>query len=223
MSKLNVSAALVLGCWVAVFGAANQAAAQRPPRFDLSVLGGGYFASDLYNGTNSITSGTTKVHLSDSWTYGGRLGFTAQNHIGLEFSYARAVSDASASNPVASPGLTGASVALNQFDFNLLFGQPQGNRGIGYFTLGFGWTDVVPSIPNSTATSNSFFAWNFGLGLKAYMGRSALFRIDARYRGVDTNRTTGVYNYCDYYGYCYTYASSIYYSGEVTAGLGVRF
>jgi hypothetical protein len=219
--KFNVSSATVLAFGLGVFGLASPAAAQRPTRFDISGFGGGYFASDLYSGTNSITNATNKIHLSDSWTYGGRIGFDPNRRVGLEFSYARAVSDASSVNPVAVP-VTG-SVTLDQFDFNLLFSQPKGNQGSGYFTFGLGWTTVSPDLQGATATGNTFFAWNFGIGLKAYIGRSALFRIDGRYRGVDTNRTTGVYNYCDFYGYCYTYASSIYYSGEVTAGLGFRF
>lgn len=217
MSKLIVRSTMVLALGLGVFGA-DQAAAQRPKRFDISVLGGGYFASDLYGGTNLVG----KVHLADSWTFGGRIGFVPERHVGLEFSYARAVSDASATNPAAIVGLQGASVALDQFDFNFLFGQPT-KQGIGYFTLGLGWSTISPTIPNVDVAGDTFFAWNFGIGVKAYMGTSALFRIDARYRGIDTNRTTGVYNYCDYYGFCYSYASSIYYSGEVTAGLGFRF
>jgi len=222
VSKLNVSSAMVLAVAFGLFGATDRAAAQKPKRFDLSVLGGGYFASDLYSAYSGANL-AGKVHLADSWTYGGRIGFVPERHVGLEFSYARAVSDASATNPITAPGLQGASVTLDQFDFNFLFGQPKSSQGIGYFTLGLGWTTVSPTIPQTTASGDTFFAWNFGIGVKAYLGESALFRIDARYRGVDTNRTTGVYDYCDFYGYCYTYASSIYYSGEVTAGLGFRF
>lgn len=222
MSKFNVSKTMVLVCGLGIFGAVDQAAAQRPTRFDISGFGGWYIASDLYSGTNGTN--TRKIEAADAATYGGRIGFSPTGHIGLEFSYARAVSDLTSANPIVPSGGEQASATLDQFDFNFLFGQPSGNRGLGYFTLGLGWSTVSPTVPGSTTfQGDTFFAWNFGLGLKAYMGRSALFRIDARYRGIDTNRTTGVYNYCDFYGYCYTYASSIYYSGEITAGLGFRF
>ena len=49
MPKFNVRSAMVLVFGLGVFGAADPAAAQRPTRFDISVLGGGYFASDLYS------------------------------------------------------------------------------------------------------------------------------------------------------------------------------
>ena len=99
--------------------------------------------------------------MTDSWTYGGRIGFDPNRHIGLEFSYARAISDASSTNPVAAP-LTG-SVTLDQFDFNLLFSQPKGNQGSGFFTLGAGWTTISPDIPipprSATRSSRGTSAW----------------------------------------------------------------
>jgi hypothetical protein len=55
---LGIAAALVIGV-------ADALAAQEQ-RFQLYAIGGGYFATDLYVGTNI----NNKVELSDSWTYG---------------------------------------------------------------------------------------------------------------------------------------------------------
>mgnify|MGYP001332539310 CR=1 FL=1 len=44
-------------------------------------------------------------------------------------------------------------------------------------------------------------------------------RLEGRWRVTDTQITTSSGVYCDYYGYCYYYASDWYNSGEFTAGL----
>ena len=71
-------------------------------------------------------------------------------------------------------------------------------------------------------TGNSTFAFNAGVGAIFRLAESISARIDGRYRGVTTNHSTGGGSYCSY-GYCYGYASTIYWNGEVTAGLGYTF
>ncbi len=194
-------------------GAARTAVAQK--QFAFFGMGGGYFASDLYTGVSG-----NKVELSDSWTYGARLVYLPQRQFGVELSYARAKSDATTRDPTHPLG--DASVTLDQIDLSGLFA---GQRGpaTGYLSLGLGTSIVSPSVPNVTTESNWRFAWNVGIGVMFKMGRSLVGRIDGRYRGVDTDHATNSYAYCDVFGYCYGYASSIYWSGEVTAGLGFRF
>ena len=202
-----------------IAGAARSVDAQQK-QFGLFALAGGYFASDMYAGVG--TAAGTEVHLADSWTYGGRLVYLPQRQFGVELSYARAVSDVSTNNPARR---LGGNVTLDQLDLSGLFA---GQRGpaTGYLSLGLGTSIVSPHVTTDSTSLNSSsnwrFAWNIGIGVMFKMGRSWLGRLDGRYRGVDTAHSTGNYAYCDF-GYCYGYASTIYWSGEVTAGLGFRF
>jgi opacity protein-like surface antigen len=223
MSKRTSGTALVIGCVLSVLGAAtDRAAAQRysqPTRFELSAIGGGYFATDLWVGTNS----STRIHVGDSWLAGARLGINVNRQLGVDLGYGRSKSDLSTDpgTPLVQPGDKG-TVTFDQFDFNFMFLQPSG-PSTGFFTIGLGATVVTPTIPSSDASAETNFSWNIGIGMKYNAGKSAVLRVDARYRGMDTNHQTGTYSYCNIYGYCYAYASSMYYGGELTAGVGFRF
>lgn len=199
-------------------GVADALAAQEQ-RFQLYAIGGGYFATDLYVGT----SPNSKVELSDSWTYGGRFVYFPNHRFGVEFSYARAVSNLKTRNDstFGSTVETG-DVGLDQIDISGIYAGYQGPAS-GYLSIGLGSSILSPHIPGRNTSSSGRFAWNIGIGGMFQFGESMVARIDGRYRGMNTNRSTGSSNWCDGFGYCYGYASWVYWSGEVTAGLGFRF
>ena len=212
---LGVAAGLMVGI-------ADAVAAQQQQRFQLYAIGGGYFGTDLYVGT----SVNNKVELSDSWTYGGRFVYFSNPRFGVEISYARAVSTIKTSVdsvPFGDPSDRG-DVGLDQIDISGIYAGYQGPAS-GYLSIGLGSTIVSPHLPNATTSlsSSSRFAWNIGIGGMFQIGESMIARIDGRYRGTSTNHSTGSSSWCDGFGYCYGYASWVYWSGEVTAGLGFRF
>ena len=201
-----------------VTGVADSLTAQEQ-RFQLYAIGGGYFATDLYVGT-SINN---KVHMSDSWTYGGRLVYFSNSRFGLEFSYARANSTFSTTNDstFGSPTDQG-DVGVDQIDISGIYAGYEGPAS-GYLSIGLGSSILSPHIPGRDISSSGRFAWNIGIGGMFKFGESMVARLDGRYRGMNTNRSTGTNSWCDGFGYCYGYASWVYWSGEITAGLGFRF
>lgn len=211
-ATIGVAACLMVG------GADTLAAQDK--RFQLYAIGGGYFATDLYVGTNI----NNKVKMGDSWTYGGRLVYFSNPRFGLELSYARAVSDIKTvpdSTPFGTPQ-SGGDVAIDQIDISGIYAGYQGPAS-GYLSIGLGSSILSPHIPGRNTSSSGRFAWNIGIGGMFEFGESMIARIDGRYRGMNTNRSTGSNTWCDGLGYCYGYASWVYWSGEITAGLGFRF
>ena len=204
---------------VAAGVAAAQGAYARPKRFELFAVGGGFFASDIYSGSTAAS----KVHVSDSWGYGGRLLFFPERAAGLELGWIHSASDVTVVDPsnLGNPTNRG-SVNFDDIAINVLFLNHRGPAA-GYFTLGAGSTIITPKTMGVNADARGRFAWNFGIGMIYETPGALVARIDARYRGMDTNINTGNYVYCDFYGFCYTYASDIYSAGEVTAALGFRF
>lgn len=202
-----------------IAGMADAARAQQQ-RFQLYAIGGGYFGSDLYVGTTAAN----KVELSDSWTYGGRLVYFSNPRFGLELSYARAVSNVKTSIdtiPFGEPTDRG-NIGIDQIDISGIYAGYQGPAS-GYLSIGLGSSIISPHIGNANTSSSGRFAWNIGIGGMFQIGESMIARIDGRYRGTSTNHSTGSSSWCDGFGYCYGYASWVYWSGEVTAGLGFRF
>jgi len=190
---------------------------------ELTLFNGYYIASDLYTSIGSGAGGA-QIGMANSYMWGGRLGFNPSDNFGLEFVYTRAGSDLDVRNGVSgyNPGNIGR-LNLNSYDVDLLFLQPTPNpRTTGYFTLGFGWTVTDPDIQPSagkSVDSKSLFAWNLGLGTKVDLNEKLLLRLEGRWRVTNTATTTSSGVYCDYWGYCYSYASDWYDSGELTAGL----
>ena len=202
-----------------VVGMADAALAQQQ-RFQLYAIGGGYFGSDLYVGTTAAN----KVELSDSWTYGGRLVYFSNPRFGVELSYARAVSNVKTSIdtiPFGEPTDRG-HIGIDQIDISGIYAGYSGPAS-GYLSIGLGSSILSPHIGNANTSSSGRFAWNIGIGGMFQVGHSMIARIDGRYRGTSTNHSTGSSSWCDGFGYCYGYASWVYWSGEVTAGLGFRF
>ena len=198
-------------------GLADALAAQ-DQRFQLYAIGGGYFATDLYVGT----AATNKVKMGDSWTYGGRLVYFSNPRFGLEFSYARAASSVTVVNPPAGTPADRGDVGVDQIDISGIYAGYEGPAS-GYLSIGLGSSILSPHIPGRDIASSGRFAWNIGIGGMFKFGESMVARLDGRYRGMNTNRSTGTSAWCDGFGYCYGYASWVYWSGEITAGLGFRF
>ena len=214
---LGISRGIVTFTVVAMLaaGAAGTASAQK--KVSLFAIGGYYIASDLYVGVGANAG--NKIKVDDAPTYGGRLVIQPQPRVGLEFSYARASSKLHGGS-IATP--REGSVTLDQIDVSGLYAGYNGT-GRGYVSLGLGTTGFTPHIESSNGSTQWRFAWNVGAGFIMDIGQSMVGRIDGRYRGTTTNRQTGSSSYCDAFGNCYGYASMVYSSGEVTAGLGFRF
>jgi len=194
-------------------------------RFAITGEAGGFFSSDLYT-----TSGAD-LNFSDAFTFGGRLAFIPQPHVAIEVGYMYASMNVSSKTAIGTTGTTDlGSVGLNQIDIDGLFGGGNG-KAWGYFAVGLGMTITSPNVnsaltlPSGTATptSETLFSWNLGGGVVLMPKGKVGFRIDGRFRSTDTNHTTDAGGYCTIYGYCYTYATSWYNSGELTGGITVRF
>ena len=218
-------ALVIIGMALVVVAAVARPGAAQQKRGALFAIAGGYFGTDLYVGAQV----NNKVHLGDSWTYGGRLVMWPQERYGVELSYMHASSSVSTSNDTIPFGgsTDKGTIGVDQIDLSGLWTGYEGPAR-GFVSLGIGTTIFTPHIPNSTGPSGGNgdahwrFAFNAGVGAIFRLGESMSARIDGRYRGVTTNHATGGGSYCSY-GYCYGYASTIYWNGEVTAGLGYRF
>jgi len=114
------------------------------------------------------------------------------------------------------------NIGIDQIDISGIYAGYSGPTS-GYLSIGLGSSIFSPHVGNANTSSTGRFAWNIGLGGMVQIGESLIARIDGRYRGTSTNHSTGSSTWCDGYGYCYGYASWVYWSGEVTAGLGFRF
>jgi len=193
---------------------------------ELTGFYGYYIASDLYTSVGGTGGG--HIGLGNSGEYGGRIGINPSPGFGFEFGYTRVSSDVKVGGSYGGFNPQGlGKINGSEYDFNFLFSQPipYQQRAAGFFTFGLGWTDTDPQInapSGKTFSGNSLFAWNFGLGTKIALTSNLLLRLEGRWRITDTNITTSAGTWCDYYGYCYTYASSTYNSGELTGGLTYR-
>jgi len=225
MMKTAVCAlAIAIACASAVpAGAQSSYSSSGGPTTELTIFNGYYIASDLYSSTGDLAGAT--IGLENSYMWGAKLGVNPNDRVGIEFAYTRAGSNLTYKNDYApvDPATELGRLNLNSYDLNFLFYQPSFNpRATGFFTLGFGWTvtspDINPEI-GKTIESNSLFNWNFGIGTKVVINEKLDLRLEGRWRVTDTAITTSAGVYCDYWGYCYSYSSDWYDSGELTAGL----
>ena len=220
----NLALALVLAA--ACAGAAPAAAQMGRGGPEITIFNGYYIASDLY--TTGATATGTQIGLENSYMYGARLGVDPNPRVGVELAWTHAGSDLSVKNPpnALPAGFDAGRINLNTYGLDFLFYQPTTNpRAKAYFTLGFGWTLTDPQIQSqsgATVEGNSLFNWNFGAGAKMDMNEKLALRLEGRWRVTDTAITTSSGVYCDYWGYCYSYASDWYSSGELTAGLTLK-
>ena len=198
--------------------------------FAISGFAGYNIASDIYNDV----AGSAKLELKNGLTFGGRATVFMTEYTGFEFAYSRIESDLELkgfTGPIPS-GFEGGTLDADEFDFNFLFSQPAPNPKFWpYFTIGLGWTNTHPNVravnpmtmQEIKLDGNSLFAFNFGIGTMVEMNPKLALRLDARWRVTDTDVTTSSSVYCDYWGYCWAYSSSLYNSGELTGGLTYRF
>jgi len=208
--------------------AASARAQGRNRSLALSVFGGYNIASDIY----TDIAGAGSLEFKNGFMWGGRATAFSSEYSAFEFAYSRTSADLEVRTGTIgnTAGFDAGSMASDEYDFNFLVSQPAGNPKMWpHFTLGFGWTMTHPDIrPPSPVNNkpvpegNSLFAWNFGLGTMVEMNPKLALRLDARWRVTDTHITTSSGVYCDYWGYCWGYASDWYNSGELTAGLSYR-
>jgi hypothetical protein len=194
----------------------------------LSGFAGYNLASDIYNGNSGVNNAS--LELKNGFMWGGRLTAFTSEYSAVEFAYTRNQSDLAIKQNSGALPTTFATGSLGQdeYDLNFLISQPGPNPRVWpFFSLGFGWTVTSPDIQGPTTPSatlpnpksNSLFAFNFGAGTMVAMGSKLALRLDARWRVTDTAITTSSGVYCDYWGYCWSYASDWYNSGEFSAGL----
>lgn len=221
-SALSGARAAVLTAAILTLSA-SQAAAQygEPKKIEITPFGGWYIASDLYVSNNS------KIGISDAFMYGARLGIFPNSRLGIEATWGHTSSDLKVQTfSVGFPTNTPlGTLTTDQWDGNFIFTQHNmGNpRSTGFFTIGFGATNFsVDTNRASGSASNTRFAWNIGIGTKYDMSEKVALRLDGRYRSVNTNVNTSNGVYCDIYGYCYSYASNYYDTGEISMGLAYK-
>ncbi|MFI5182337.1 MAG: outer membrane beta-barrel protein [Thermoanaerobaculia bacterium] len=212
------NAMLAAGALVAATLIAIPAAAQNVPNtWELTLLGGGAFGGQIYQG------GHTEVDVSTAATYGVRLGYNVSRAFEVEAGWNHASSNLDAT-PFGQMGLSGKIGTLKQdvIEASALwhFGS---RRASGYVVVGLGAMLFSPDVPGVATSSTTRFTTSFGLGGKFSISPRVAVRIDGRFRGTDTGQTTGQGVWCDYYGYCYYYSSTWYSSGELTGGLLFRF
>jgi opacity protein-like surface antigen len=225
MMKTAVCAlAIAIACASAVpAGAQGSYGSSGGSKAELTLFNGYYIASDLY--TSIVDGASAQIGLENSYMWGAKLGLNPNERVGLEFAYTRAGSNLTYTNSISGldPDTELGRLDLNSYDLNFLFYQDTPNpRAKGFFVLGFGWTQTSPDIKpelGKTIDSNSLFNWNFGLGAKVDLTEKLALRLEGRWRVTDTAVTTSAGVYCDYWGYCYSYSSDWYDSGELTAGL----
>jgi hypothetical protein len=193
-------------------------------KFAITAEAGGFFSSDLYTYSGAANS----LNFSDAFTYGGRLAYIPRPNVAIEVGYMYANMDITTDVQINGTNDVG-SVGLNQIDIDGLFGGGNG-KAWGYFAVGLGMTITNPSVSDALKQANvqdpsseTLFSWNLGGGVVLIPKGKVGFRIDGRFRSTDTNHTTNTGGYCSIYGYCYTYATSWYSSGELTGGITVRF
>jgi len=221
---LSVAAAGTVAC-------ASIASAQSQVKWEIMPFAGYYIASDLftaYPGTPAAT-GSSHVELTNSFMWGGRLmAFNGRG--GLEFSYTRAGSDLKLDRTLT--GQNNADVGrlnLDSYDLNLVGYEPSGNPKVTpYGLIGIGWSITHPDINQGFNTGpqvdgKSLFNFSFGLGAKIEMRDKLAMRLEGRWRITDTNIDTNSGVWCDPFGYCYSYASQWYNSGELMGGLSYSF
>jgi opacity protein-like surface antigen len=206
---------------------ASVAVTNAQPKLELTPFLGYYIASDIYNSFSNTAPGVSSVGLENSFMWGGRL--TASGLRGaIEFAYTRTGSDIKLNQVQGSqPRDDLGRVNIDNYDLNFIGYQLTPNpRVTGFGLLGLGWAVTHPEIDSDfiDATmlrpkSHTLFNFNFGAGVKVEMGPKVSTRLEGRWRVMDTGITTESGIWCDPFGYCYTYASDWYDSGELIAGI----
>jgi len=201
-------------------------------KWEITPFAGYYIASDLFNEyqSSSTASGTSGVELTNSLAWGGRLTGISRRG-GLEFAYTRTGSDMKLKQQlVGQPRTNIGRLDIDNYDINFIGYEPTGNPKVTpYGVIGIGWSITHPTLdsdfhPTSgSLDSKTLFNFNFGLGVRVAMNEKLAARFEGRWRVTDTNFNTSSGVWCDPFGYCYSYSSNWYDSGELEAGLSYSF
>jgi opacity protein-like surface antigen len=218
------SAQVALAAAVALVAGGTVAGAQGWTT-ELTPFAGYYFASDLYG-----TGGGARVELDNDFTWGLRLT-RSTSHGGFEFVYTKAGSDARLTRVLAGqPRADIGHVDFMSYDINFLGFESTGKRVTPFGLIGLGWSVTHPEInaefvdnTRPQPESTTLFNFNFGIGAKIEMSPKVSLRLEGSWRVTDTHLVTSSGIWCDPYGYCYSYASDWYNSGELTGGLSYAF
>ena len=214
MRRSVVSSAFI--CAALAF--ASPALAQdRTGTVEISPFGGGYFGGDLYDGSLG------RIHAESDWAYGVRLAYNVTRHFGIEVDWTQARPKLHTDH-YASPYTSSTVGHLHHdvFEANGIFNFGTG-RVYGYIGLGAGASVLKTELNAGPSDTQTRFTGNLSAGMKAFVTPRFGFRLDGRLRSTDTNHTTNQGTTCDYYGYCYHYHSTWYYSSELTGGLIFAF
>jgi Outer membrane protein beta-barrel domain len=222
-SKLAVLAVTFLSTVAIVSAASGQQS-----RLEITPFVGYNIASDLYNSFSATNPGSSTVELTNGVIWRGRLTASSP-HGGIEFAYSRTSSDVKIKNLLQGQNRDHiGKIDVDMYDLNFLAYQPGMNPRVTPFgEIGFGWSTTHPKIDSDllaasgsqSVEGNTLFNFNFGLGLKVAMNEKLSTRFEGRWRITDTSITTSSGFWCDPFGYCYSYASDWYNSGEFIAGI----
>ena len=89
--------------------------------------------------------------------------------------------------------------------------------------LGIGATTFQPEIAGVETHLSTYVSGSAGIGGKMWLGKTFGLRAEGRWRWVSTGHTTDAGVWCDSFGICYGYSTSIYGHPDVTGGVTVRF
>ena len=215
----------------AVLLAASASIASAQVQWEITPFAGYYIASDLYNSYSTTVAGNARVGLTDSFLWGARLT-GIRGHVGIDLSYTRAGSDIHLDNLLAGqPRADIGRVDIDSYDLNFLGFQQTGNpKVLPFGEIGLGFSVLHPKIDSDAllagtlnGDSRTRFNFNFGLGTKVLMSEKVGLRFEGRWRVTDTSVPTGATTWCDAWGYCYSYATNWYNSGELIGGLSYKF
>ena len=191
---------------------------------ELTLYGGAYFGGTVYTGSSTVFR--RDVNVSDDLAVGGRLAYIFNRSIGLEGGYGYSQSDLKLAPGGGQGAQTFGQLTESRYELNFNFYTNPGPV-VGYFTLGGGLThfkaEANPGlVAGRNEASDDRFSSNIGLGIKLHTSEAMALRFDGRWRYTDTD-VGGDQFYCDIYGFCYSYDSSYYSSGELTGGLSYSF
>jgi hypothetical protein len=210
-------------CLAAATLAGTAAAQDRSGTFEISPFGGGYFGGTIFD------SGHAHVDVDTDVAYGVRFAYNINRVFGVEFDWTQAKANLDAHNLASIPGYPPAPMdgkigrlTHDVYEVNGIFNFGKG-RASGYVGMGLGAAVMKVDLTNASSTSDTRFTSNFSAGFKGWVTPHFGFRFDGRFRWTDTNHTTSRDTWCDYYGYCYSYHTTWYSSGELTGGLMFAF
>jgi hypothetical protein len=215
LGRITVAAA---GAVMAAFLVAAPASAQNVPNtWEATVLGGGEFGNQIYQGHS------TTVDVATAFTYGLRLGYNINRAFEVEVGWNGASSDLNAT-AYGHGGQNGKIGTLRQNIYEASGLWHWGSRRAnGYIGMGFGAITFSPDISGVNASASTKFTMSFVAGGKFSLSPRVALRVEGRLRTSDTGQQTSTGGWCDYYYGCYYYSTNWYNSGELSGGLLVRF